>query len=110
VASPRRLAHVARTDGSFESGGRHGTRNTLIGIEFGAMSILSLEQRRQIEQEGFMPIDDGAFVVLRADLYDRIRSLIDREDLTIDEQRRLLSELGKSVGWDDPAMDVYNDL
>jgi len=74
------------------------------------MSILSPEQRRQIEQEGVMAIDDGAFVVLRADLYDRIRSLIDGEDLTIDEQRRLLSELGKSVGWDDPAMDVYNDL
>ena len=74
------------------------------------MSILSPEQRRQIEQEGVMPIDGGAFVVLRADLYDRIRSLIDGEELTIDEQRRLLSELGKSVGWDDPAMDVYNDL
>ena len=74
------------------------------------MSILSPEQRRQIEQEGVMAIDDGAFVVLRADLYDRIRSLIDGEDLTIDEQRRLLCELGKSVGWDDPAMDVYNDL
>ena len=57
-----------------------------------------------------MPIEDGAFVVLRADLYDRVRSLIDGEDLTIDEQRWLLAELGRSVGWDDPAMDVYNDL
>ena len=43
-------------------------------------------------------------------LYDRIRSLIDGEDLTIHEQRRLLSELGKSVCCDDPAMNVHNDL
>ena len=57
-----------------------------------------------------MPIEDVAFVVLRADLYDRVRTLIDGADLTIDEQRWMLSELGRSVGWDDPAMDVYNDL
>lgn len=74
------------------------------------MSVLSPEQRRQVEQEGMMPIEDGAFVVLRADLYDRVRALIDGEELTIDEQRRLLSELGTSVGWDDPSMDVYDDL
>ena len=36
----------------------------------------------------------------------RVRSLIDGDGLTIDDQRELLSELGKSVGWDDPAMDV----
>jgi hypothetical protein len=35
---------------------------------------------------------------------------MDGEELTIDEKRRLLSELGKNVGWDHPAMDVYNDL
>jgi hypothetical protein len=59
---------VVRIDGSSASGGRQGTRNTLIGIQFDAIGIRSPEQRRQIEQEGFMPIDDGAFVVARADL------------------------------------------
>jgi hypothetical protein len=72
--------------------------------------MLSPEERQHLEQEGVMPIEGGAFVVLRADLYERVRSLIEGEELTIDEQRRWLSELGKSVGWDDPAMDVYNDL
>jgi hypothetical protein len=81
-----------------------------MAIQDDMMSVLSPEQRRQLEQEGVMPIEDGAFVVLRADLYDRVRALIDGEELTIDEQRRLLSELGKSVGWDDPAMHVYDDL
>jgi hypothetical protein len=74
------------------------------------MSILGPEQRSQIELEGAMPIEDGAFVVVRADLYGRIRPLIYGKELSIDEQRCLLSELGKSVGWDDPEMDVYNDL
>ena len=74
------------------------------------MGILSPEQRLQLEQEGVLPIEGGAFVVLTADLYDRVRSLIDGEELTIDEQRRLLAELGKSVGWDDRAMDVYDNL
>ncbi len=87
-AKPRVPVYLVRIDGSFANGCRHGTQNTLIGIEVDAMSILSPEQRRQIEQEGVIPIDDGAFVVLRADLYDRIRSLIEGEDLTIDEQRR----------------------
>ena len=66
---PCQLAHAVRTDGSLASGGRQGTRNTLIGIEFDAIRIRGSEQRRQIEQEGFMPIDDGAFVVVRADLW-----------------------------------------
>ncbi len=69
VPSPCQHAHVVRTDGSFASGGRQGTRNTLIGIEFDAIRIRSPEQQRQIEQAGFMPIDDGAFVVVRADLW-----------------------------------------
>jgi hypothetical protein len=73
-------------------------------------SILTPEQRRQVEQDGVMPIEDGAFVVVRADIFENVRSLIDGNELTLDEQRRLLAELGKSVGWDDPAMDAYNNL
>jgi hypothetical protein len=80
------------------------------GAGLDAMSILSPAERRQLERDGIMPIEDGAFVVLRADVFERVRPLIVGEELTLEEQRRLLSELGKSVGWDDPAMDVYNDL
>jgi diketogulonate reductase-like aldo/keto reductase len=35
------------------------------------MSILTPEQRQQVEKEGVIPIEDGAFVVLRADLYEQ---------------------------------------
>ena len=72
--------------------------------------MLSPEDRQHIEHAGVFPIEDGAFVVLRADLYELVRSLIEGDELTIDVQRRWLSELGKSAGWDDPTMDVSSDL
>ncbi|MDE0009799.1 MAG: hypothetical protein OXU36_01560 [Candidatus Poribacteria bacterium] len=51
------------------------------------------------------------YVVLPAEIFDRVQHVFsDANPLTIEEQRALLVQVGLSVGWDDPAMDVYNKL
>jgi hypothetical protein len=57
------------------------------------------------------PATDEEFVVLRAEMYEHMRSLLCADHaLTHDEQRRLLFQAGLRAGWDDPEMDVYNEL
>jgi hypothetical protein len=49
--------------------------------------------------------------VVRADVFERIKSLVyDDSPLTDDEKTQLLIEAGRRAGWDDPEMDIYNDL
>ena len=57
------------------------------------------------------PATQEEFVVLRADAYDELRDKlgVDRA-LSRDEQVRLMRQAGLRAGWDDPEMDVYNDL
>ncbi len=57
------------------------------------------------------PETNNEYVLLPADLYDQIRELFyDHSTLTQDEKRALMLQAGLRVGWDDPEMDVYNDL
>ena len=74
------------------------------------MNTLSPEQRQAIESNGHLAIDDGTYVVVKAAAYERLRSLLTAGPLSIDEQRAMIAQIGKRVGWDDPRMDVYNDL
>ncbi len=57
------------------------------------------------------PVTHEEFVILRAERYDELREILSADrPLTRDEQRRLLLQAGLRAGWDDPEMDVYNDL
>jgi hypothetical protein len=81
------------------------------------MYTISPELRQAIEQAGDEPVRledperQTAYILVREDVFRRMQTLMVSDDgeLTIEEQKILLFELGKSVGWDDPAMDVYND-
>ena len=53
---------------------------------------------------------DTKFVLIREDFYDRIKSVITDERMSEDEQRVQLAEMGRRAGWDDPAMDIYDEL
>lgn len=51
------------------------------------------------------------YIVLRADVYDQMQTrLYDNTPLTDEEKQALLLKAGLRAGWDDPEMDVYNDL
>jgi hypothetical protein len=74
------------------------------------MNTLSPEQRQLIESNGHVVIDDGAYVVVKAAAYERLLSVLTTDPLSIDEQKAMIAHIGKRVGWDDPRMDVYNEL
>ncbi|REJ89240.1 MAG: hypothetical protein DWQ34_15660 [Planctomycetota bacterium] len=57
------------------------------------------------------PSTQEEFVVVRAEDWERLRGVFDGDrTLTRDEQFGLLHQAGLRAGWDDPEMDVYNDL
>ena len=57
------------------------------------------------------PETNSEYVLLPADLYDQIRDLFyEHSTFTQDEKRALMLQAGLRAGWDDPEMDVYNDL
>lgn len=76
---------------------------------------ISPEQRQAINATSG-PIDlvdpetNEHFVLLRAEAYQKLQRLFDDGPLTDEQRRTLLVEAGKRAGWDDPEMDVYNDL
>jgi hypothetical protein len=80
------------------------------------MTILTGELRKAIEEAGDQPVQvidpetNRRYVLLRADIYERLHLLFEKGPLSKEEQRLLLHEAGKRAGWDDPEMDVYNDL
>jgi len=61
---------------------------------------------------GPIQLSDGEqqYVILRAEVYDRLKELLDLDALTETERLGLLREAGQRAGWDDPDMDIYNDL
>ena len=80
------------------------------------MIELTAEQRQEVRQangEAPRAIDPDTkqeYVLIRAELYERMKTLFyDAGDWTPDEQLSLLAESGKRAGWDDPAMDVYDN-
>lgn len=53
------------------------------------------------------PDTNTEYVLLRADIYERVRHLFD--DPAADAFLAQI-ESAAAAGWDDPALDVYNDL
>ena len=54
--------------------------------------------------------DDLECVVVRADVYDRVRELLYADtDWTDDELRRVLAKSAEANGWNDPKMTAYDN-
>lgn len=57
------------------------------------------------------PETNSEYVLLPADVYDQIQALFgEHSTLTLNERRAFMLQAGLRAGWDDPEMDVYNDL
>jgi hypothetical protein len=77
------------------------------------MFDLTEEQRRQLESGQAIDVTDPQtaqrYVVLRKDVYERVRQLLyDDSDWTDDELRLLLARSAKENGWEEPGMDAYD--
>ncbi len=56
------------------------------------------------------PAESTTFVLVQADVYERLKSLFEEDPLSEQERLFQLEQFGKRAGWDDPEMDVYDDL
>ncbi len=56
------------------------------------------------------PRTQDNYVVLRADLFERLNGLSQEETFDIREAYPLMDAVAASEGWDDPALDSYNEL
>jgi PHD/YefM family antitoxin component YafN of YafNO toxin-antitoxin module len=57
------------------------------------------------------PETNAEYVVLSAETFAQMQEkLYDDGPLTPEERRSLLVQAGLRAGWDDPEMDVYNEL
>ena len=58
------------------------------------------------------PETNVEYVVVPAETYEQMRNGVYYDDspLTEEERRALLIQAGLRAGWDDPEMDIYNDL
>jgi hypothetical protein len=79
------------------------------------MTTITSEIRRAIEQAGDQPVrlDDPqtsqSYVLIKADVYDRIQRFFDEEDrLSAESMFPGIQEVFED--WNDPAMDIYNDM
>jgi len=43
-------------------------------------------------------------------MYDRVKALLEEDLPSEEEQLYFLREAGKAAGWDDPEMDIYDDM
>jgi hypothetical protein len=56
------------------------------------------------------PAENATFVLVRADAYERFKSLFEDDPVTEKERLFQLEQFGKRAGWDDPEMNIYDDL
>ena len=79
------------------------------------MIELTEEQRHALAREEespprvLDPASNIAYVLVRADVYERFQSLLSDDDWTPEERVRLLAESGRRAGWDAPEMDAYDN-
>ena len=81
------------------------------------MTIRLTEQQWAIVVEGSEtparvsdPAHSATFVLVPTDVYGRFRSLFELDPITEKEKLFHLQQFGKRAGWDDPEMDIYDDL
>jgi hypothetical protein len=81
------------------------------------MIELTLEQRAFMARDDEIPprvvdpVTHARYVLVREDVYDRVRGLFnpDEDHFVRDLAPHVMQVFGRE-GWDDPAMDVYNEL
>ena len=80
------------------------------------MIKLTAEQRQELGEARTSscrvvdPLTNAEYVLVPADLYERLRALFEEVPISDKEEDALIHEAGMLAGWDDHEMDVYNDL
>jgi hypothetical protein len=77
------------------------------------MLVLTEEQQQKLESGQAVEVTDAQtsrpYVVLRKDVYERVRHLLyDDSEWTEDELRLQLARSAEDNGWDEPGMEAYD--
>ena len=78
------------------------------------MNQLPYELQYMVEQSGDTPLrvvdprTQRVYVIIADEQFDRLRSLIDMEPLSLDQQSVAIRDAGQRAGWDEPEMDAYD--
>ncbi|MEX0702123.1 MAG: hypothetical protein WD069_08505 [Planctomycetales bacterium] len=67
-------------------------------------------QREEKPARVAAPFQQGTFVLMRTEVYERFKALFEEDPVTEQERLFQLREFGRRAGWDDPEMDLYDDL
>jgi hypothetical protein len=71
-------------------------------------------ERRDINLGRLRVVDEATkqvYVLIKEEMFQRIQSLlVDDGPLTEKEKQHVFMEAGMRAGWNDPEMDIYNDL
>ncbi len=76
---------------------------------------VSEEQGKALESEAEVPLrvvdprTNRTYVLVAAEQYERMKALLE-EELDIRAAYPLMDAIAAKEGWDDPSMDIYNDL
>jgi hypothetical protein len=82
------------------------------------MIELTLEQRQAVAQQGEAPpraVDPDThttYVLIREEVYARLQALLGEveDNQCLRDMYPHVMEVFEREGWDDPTMDIYNDL
>jgi len=75
---------------------------------------LTDELARALDQQGNVPLPTvhpstgKVFFLVSEAHYQRLKPLFEEDQLSLEEQRFQIEQMGKRAGWDDPAMDAYD--
>ena len=76
---------------------------------------LTEEQSKAVDQAGAAPPNvrdprtQRTYVLVSADVFERVRALVTDDDYALSDTYRAQFDSAMRAGWDDPAMDDYND-
>ena len=73
------------------------------------MIDLTQEQRHILEAAEPVVPTNTPYVLVRKDVFERIQGLLSDEDWTRDAYQAAMEVFARD-GWDDPCMDVYDEL
>jgi hypothetical protein len=80
------------------------------------MTVLTPELQEAVRKAQGEPIrmedpqNHTRYVLVREEMYERVKALLEEDLPSEEEQLHFLREAGKAAGWDDPEMDIYNDM
>ena len=78
------------------------------------MIDLTPEQRRAAQEEKPLrlhdPETDDTYVLLKMEEYERLKALLGDEEFDARSTYPNMARIFGPAGWDDPAMDVYDEL